>query len=100
MAERKARITHVVVANECNDAHGQRCCACPERFDVGDVVMVIDQGCGVYVDRFLGYHRRCMLAAVEVAPPEQDDLTAEMEALGRAPVSPLREILGDLVPTP
>lgn len=58
---------------------------CRRPIVAGDVLMVVDQGPAVYVHRLLYFHRRCVAAAVEVAPLERTETArraAELRARG------------------
>lgn len=57
------------------------CLACGQDLCAGDIVVVVDQGERVYVDRDLYLHRRHLDAMLAEAPTDREILAAEIVAL-------------------
>lgn len=58
------------ITSTTSEFYGEKCQDCRKRYGIGDVAMVFDRGRGVYVDRELTWHRHCVQAALDSAPPE------------------------------
>jgi hypothetical protein len=86
-------VGHLVDSTD-HDFYGEMCQDCSNVMHVGDVAMVFDRGRGVFTDRDLVWHRRCIRAALDSAPLEQDELAEAIDAIRRRGLAPIREALG------
>ena len=85
-------IGHLVASSD-DDFYGENCRDCTRPIRVGDVAMVFDRGRGVFVDRDLVWHRRCIEAALEGAPLERDQVGEAVEAIRQRGMRSLVEAL-------
>lgn len=86
-------VGHLVDSTD-HDFYGEACQDCTGVLRLGDVAMVFDRGRGVFVDRDLVWHRRCLKAALDTAPLERDELAEAIAAIRRRGLAPIREALG------
>lgn len=87
-------IGHLVASSD-DEYYNEKCRDCSRRMRVGDVAMVFDRGNGVFVDRDLIWHRRCVEAALVSAPLERDAVEEAIEVIRRRGIAPLVAALGD-----
>jgi hypothetical protein len=90
-----ADITFEVVGKHRHPLYGKACSmpTCGKPFLVGDTVICVDKGRGVYVDRESLFHRRCLLAFVLSTPLEKPVVESEIERI-RQGGSTVSELLG------
>lgn len=86
-------VGHLVDSTD-HDFYGESCQDCSKVMRVGDVAMVFDRGRGVFTDRDLVWHKRCLSAALDGAPLERDELAEAIQTIRRRGLRPIREALG------
>jgi hypothetical protein len=87
-------IGHVIESSK-DDFYGEKCKDCSRPMRVGDVAMVFDQGRGVFVDRDIIWHRRCVEYALASAPLERDQVEEACQAIVERGISPFSALLSD-----